>query len=665
MLKNKKRIAFFDIEKGPGSSMPQKDNLSEIQQYQIQEIMNEICECREDERAGRNQIFTILAIIAAFIAAIFTLLSFVNDKSINDLPIRRESLALGVNTFSTLLLGASVPWIANLGFLSTFRHFYIIELETQLSNLLDDNGREFYHWESISTPVITFNLKHILPGYPMLYSLNMYISFISILTLAVAYVIFVQLFAKSFSLINMILTVGFWIVFIISVFTIVAASVKSKDIYFEAKKNAKNRRTQGNYKVIFNNVKEEINIFHFIMYFLYPRLADIQKNLFLVIGFFFGLILLSNVEPSGSLTRIDIKEAVYRVVYSWFILDFLVYQARYLWNDLRGIDIDISHPERGKRKRLPVDMFGDRVAIILALGVMMFRLSAAFVLIIMYGEALRRVLVCGVIIILLISAAYEYAKTTNNAFLVFILVPWGYPVRFFFGVASVCPFLFQQLAGNALFIIVFSCVLLATAAFGEVFVSLTWCLDAVYLKQNNAEMNKKHYEKLYEQVPEFYREKDYPLVCKDSICTIWNKWFFCSVFFLSIATSCISSFYGSDFRIIGVSVLSGLITILIAFVCSWNDKMLEIGGDILLIILAVLECVYQYLYGIKTCITLYVALIVLRTGYSMIYLMFRHSNYQKLISFGTNIKNTISKGTLFILKALLGGNAYRKLFKRM
>ena len=155
--------------------MEQNKSISEIDQYRIQEIMNEISECREDERNSRNQIFTILAIVAAFIAGVFTLLTIVNGTSLNIIPVNRESLALAANILSTLLLGAAVPWIANLGLLSTFRHFYLIELETQLSDLLNDDAREIYHWESISTPVITFNVKHVLPGYPMLYSLNMLI----------------------------------------------------------------------------------------------------------------------------------------------------------------------------------------------------------------------------------------------------------------------------------------------------------------------------------------------------------------------------------------------------------------------------------------------------------------------------------------------------------
>lgn len=37
----------------------------------------------------------------------------------------------------------------------------------------------------------------------------------------------------------------------------------------------------------------------------------------------------------------------------WLILEYLIYEARYQWNDIRGIDEDADHPERTARLRLP------------------------------------------------------------------------------------------------------------------------------------------------------------------------------------------------------------------------------------------------------------------------------------------------------------------------
>ena len=38
----------------------------------------------------------------------------------------------------------------------------------------------------------------------------------------------------------------------------------------------------------------------------------------------------------------------------WLILEYLIYPARYQWNDIRGIDADREHAEKDARSRLPV-----------------------------------------------------------------------------------------------------------------------------------------------------------------------------------------------------------------------------------------------------------------------------------------------------------------------
>lgn len=642
--------------------MENSEEIAVSDQYKIQEIMNEISECREDERNSRNQIFTILAVVAAFIAAIITLLSIVGGESSKINFVDRESLALGANILSTLLLGSAVPWIANLGLLSTFRHFYLIELETQLSDLLDNN-REFFHWESISTPVITFNVKHILPGYSMLYNLNMFISFISILTLAVAYILFVQLFANTFSLLNIIMTVWFWTVFIVVIFTIVTASIKSEEIYKQAKQYAKIRKSHEENHIKYGEAKKKMEIFNFIRYFLYPRIVDIQKNVFFIIGLLIGIIYREIEKPIFYLTAWELKNDLYQAIYVWFILDFLVYQARYIWNDLRGIDVDSIHPEKSKRKRLPVELFGEKTAILLAFSVIVFRLLAAFVLITMYGGALKKVLTCGVVIIFAIAGLYESAKTKNNAMALFALVPWGYSIRLCFGVISAWPSILQYSTSNKLDTMILLFVLLATAAFGEVFVSLTWCFDAVFLEQNGIEVRKNHYLILYNQVPEYCRNQENPLICKDSLGTIWNRFFCYSIFFLELSCISVINFSISEELPVIISILVGIITIWIVFQNRSRKGKMEICGYILIPFISVLECVYLYKCGITTELILYVALIILRTGYEIFFMVLRHSNYQKLVGFGGEIKKMIKNGVLWFLMILLGKNTYRKLFE--
>ncbi|MDD8037489.1 MAG: hypothetical protein PHC59_15210 [Thomasclavelia ramosa] len=220
-------------------------DIAKIDQLRVEEILNELSECREDERSGRNQIFTILTVTATFIAAIFALLSMADNSALfNGMNFARDNIAWLANSFSTLLLASIMPWLANLGLLSTFRHFYIIKLEDELRDLLNDENRKFYHWEQVSTPFITFNLKHIPVGFSMFYTINTFITFVSLLILAVAYTIFIQTFADKFSIGNILLSVGFWMMFIIVLLTIFVASIKSKEIYDVAMEQVEERLKQ-------------------------------------------------------------------------------------------------------------------------------------------------------------------------------------------------------------------------------------------------------------------------------------------------------------------------------------------------------------------------------------------------------------------------------------
>ena len=120
---------------------------------------------------------------------------------------------------------------------------------------------------------------------------------------------------------------------------------------------------------------------------------------------------------------------------SFFVIEFLVYQARYLWNDVRGIG-DIRKGEKG---RLPVHCLGERRA---GLAAFLHRF---------HQDNCRRVysysvwrrdsvpLAVSMSVILVISVMYEAGRTKKWDRMVFFLVSLGYPVRFFSGLWASCP----------------------------------------------------------------------------------------------------------------------------------------------------------------------------------------------------------------------------------
>jgi hypothetical protein len=77
-------------------------------------------------------------------------------------------------------------------------------------------------------------------------------------------------------------------------------------------------------------------------YLLLPRPGDLVKAWIFPAAFALGAV------ADGT----SAEEAA-RAAVVWAVLELLVYQARYQWNDIRGFDADQRHPEAAARGRLP------------------------------------------------------------------------------------------------------------------------------------------------------------------------------------------------------------------------------------------------------------------------------------------------------------------------
>lgn len=620
-----------------------KQQLSDVEQLRAQEIIEELSECREDERASRNQIFTILTIVLALLTIAVAVLS--GEK------IATTKLQLMVNAFCTFMLCAAITHIANLGLLSTFRHFYVVELERKIHEIVKYDKDDFFHWESISTPLITFNYKKILSGLPMLYSINNAITFFSILLVAIIYVLFIQLFMESFNVFNIIICTYFWIVFLVVIFTMFVSSTKNSEIYKLVKEKASERR-EGRAKS--SNYVKNNSLVLIIKYFIYPRIADIQKNLFLVFGFVMGCIVICFIEPK---TIEFWKEAVKQFIFTWFIMDFLIYQARYQWNDIRGMFEDRNHPLKDKRKRLPETGFmGDRALLMISILIMIFRILTAVILIFQYAGESRNAFFMCIFMLLVISIAYEYVRMKKTGILILFFVSLGYPLRFMMGFVGACTCIDEIMQKYPLLIIAIVFILISAALFGEVFVSLTWLHEAIYLIKQGKPI-KFYYNILIRQVDTQRIDKQFPMEYRDKIKTIWNTCFILSMSLLLVAILCVINDSSNKFHLITIlfNMTSTMLTILIGQKSECKKKKcfqlilyMILGLEILLAIWK-LDGIARFLY---------IFLCVQRISYSITYVMFRGSNYESLTSFGEDVSFKIKKLILGIIKMLFGEDVY-------
>ena len=162
----------------------------------------------------------------------------------------------------------------------------------------------------------------------------------------------------------------------------------------------------------------------------------------------------------------------------WLVLEFLIYAARYQWNDIRGIDADLRHAERRARSRLPVGTTGGerRRSIRLSGLTATARVLAALLIGTLAG--LTRQVALLALAVFAIAAAYEFLRAPRPprpggrgapVVAVWLVVGLGYVVRGGLGLRT---------AGLAWTSPAMVAGLVCVGSFGIMFVLLTWALEA-------------------------------------------------------------------------------------------------------------------------------------------------------------------------------------------
>jgi hypothetical protein len=165
-----------------------------------------------------------------------------------------------------------------------------------------------------------------------------------------------------------------------------------------------------------------------------------------------------------------------RFVVLWLVLELLIYPARYQWNDVRGIDADQAHAERGARSRLPVGTTAParRRSIRLSRLTAAARILVALLIGVLAGLA-RQVLVLASAVFV-IAVLYELLRAArwgswprSRVIAVWLVVGLGYVVRGGVGLST---------AGLAWGSPAMAAGLICVGSFGIMFVLLTWALEA-------------------------------------------------------------------------------------------------------------------------------------------------------------------------------------------
>ncbi|MBB5977243.1 hypothetical protein [Kribbella solani] len=198
-----------------------------------------------------------------------------------------------------------------------------------------------------------------------------------------------------------------------------------------------------------------------VKYLALPRPVDLQKGLYYLAGFLVAL-------TYGAADR-TFGLHLLALIWGWVVLEFLAYQARYQWNDIRGFAGEATHPMATARKRLP-DSGGDPIR--QSAQVALARVGAALVLALGAPAGTRTALLVGLVAIFVLAVLYEKARADDSVAGVIILVAIGYPLRFCLGLAIAG---FDWADGG---LVVAAIGAVAFAAVGWSTVGLTWALEA-------------------------------------------------------------------------------------------------------------------------------------------------------------------------------------------
>jgi hypothetical protein len=224
----------------------------------------------------------------------------------------------------------------------------------------------------------------------------------------------------------------------------------------------------------------------FVLYLLYPRPVDLVKWVFVPIS----VVLFAALSRSAFDWRWDHAGLI---VLGTFIFEGLLYAARYQVNDVRDYARDVDHSAAEYRGRLPLTRTKTerRDIVIISLGIAMYRVLLAFVLIVILAPSLLWWTFIVLALTFISAVVYEYVKQvsrnktaipgrgisprewrTKAVWMIWVWVGSGYAIR---GIVAwqIAEFIGAEPPGNVILL-----AIVFLFAFGITFVTETWALEA-------------------------------------------------------------------------------------------------------------------------------------------------------------------------------------------
>ncbi|MBM6776934.1 hypothetical protein H7U34_06570 [Collinsella tanakaei] len=461
-------------------------------------LIDELDQCREEDRDSWGQMFQAIAACMAALAVIFVIVSNLLDDSPSQtiqtaLELAQGQGAVGLvgsnagaqvvdaasqasraatpdrflivmcEIITVSVMVAAFAFMSSLGITASMRYYHMRRLERQIRGILGDLGG--FGWSELKSVYTSLNPKHLYTKPTALHYAGILVAIGGIVVSCMAFFLLFWDLDPALTAVLLFFVALPFVCFV--VYTYVWSNAHAEEWYRAAPDIARRKRNplravegvRPNFKWLFR-------------YLLYPRPQDFAKMGFIVIGAAFG----AAYSGADLIAPATWPSVVPKLLVVLVIFDGLCYQARYQWNDILGVDEDSKNPESEKRSRLQAVCDDVRLAKRVSAAVIIYRLALAVALMVLNWNDFGWELAVGLAALIVSTLFYERAKRIKASREVIGLVGVGYPLRLIVGFVSFCdPFSWPGLAGwqTATGLL----ILITTYVFGISFVGMTWALE--------------------------------------------------------------------------------------------------------------------------------------------------------------------------------------------
>ena len=347
------------------------DSKEDSNQEELEWLLFELDEAREDQRVSLDHIVQVLVACIAALAILYSVAAGFGGVE-SAIPWKNE----GIATIAACVILVAGFYGSSIGQERMFRYHYMEMIEKRIAELVPTGNKTIaLGWNQVSSRLITANIHHLTNRGARRHYVHFALALVSLVIGCVLLSLLLLLTVHN-KWVRLLLPLVVMSALIYLLYCYFIATDYSR-LTFEEILKLNVDSVPKEYRENSDGVSEDNRPGHYFSQFrgkflrlLYTRPRDSMKSFF-----YLGGALLGTSLGGGY----SLGEWFFRFFLLVFVVDICGYQARYLINDIRGIAEDRTNPQSVGRNRLPLLGGGnERHTIIVAMLVVVAKAIAAF-----------------------------------------------------------------------------------------------------------------------------------------------------------------------------------------------------------------------------------------------------------------------------------------------